>query len=455
MASPVIMPKQGQSVESCIITKWHKKEGDTVKAGELLFSFETDKAGFDETASTSGTLLAIFCNEDDEVPVLQTVAVIGNPGENIESLRPRQQEQKDSSPQDTPTDDETELVFRNDSDNSVLKISPRALELAQKLGVDFRLAIPSGPGGRIIEQDIDALYLDNATTFAAKEKIGAEIEGTGIGGRVTLDDIARFEKSSGIKISASRDAVNTIIEAKSADTVSTGEHETVPLSKVRKLIARSMHKSLANTAQLTLHSSFDATRIMDFRKKRKDSGASSGASASNITLTAIILQVVSRILPKHPSLNAHLANDMLYLYKNVNIGIAVDTPRGLLVPTLRDANKKSLESIAKETGELAESAKSAAINPDLLTGATFTLTNLGTFGVESFTPILNPPQTGILGVNTIVTRVREENGKIRSYPAMGLSLTFDHRAVDGAPAAKFLQELIVTLENFNPTGDGK
>ncbi|MGN1059142.1 MAG: 2-oxo acid dehydrogenase subunit E2, partial [Clostridia bacterium] len=192
---------------------------------------------------------------------------------------------------------------------------------------------------------------------------------------------------------------------------------------------------------------FDATEIMAYRKKLKANAEALGLG--NITLNDIVLYAVSRTLLAHQDLNANMIDDKMRLFNHVNLGVAVDTPRGLMVPTVFCAELKTLSEISAETKELAKACQGGTINPDLLTGGSFTVTNLGSFGIESFTPVINAPQTGILGVDTITQKAKEKDGEIVFYPAMGLSLTFDHRAVDGAPAAKFLQDLKLNLENFS------
>ena len=207
-----------------------------------------------------------------------------------------------------------------------------------------------------------------------------------------------------------------------------------------------MKTSLSSMAQLTHNFSFDASAIMAYRKALK----AAGDEYAGITLGDIILYAVSRTILSCPDLNAHMLDDNnIRLFKHVHLGVAVDTPRGLMVPTIFNADQKSLLEISKEVKELAGACRTGAISPDKLTGASFTVSNLGGFGVESFTPVINPPQTGILGVCGTIDRVRKAaDGSIQIYPAMGLSLTYDHRAVDGTPAAKFQKELGTNLENF-------
>ena len=225
------------------------------------------------------------------------------------------------------------------------------------------------------------------------------------------------------------------------------DFEEVKTPNIRKVIAKTMHSSLSEMAQLTLNASFDATEIMAYRSKVKASMEKMGLA--NITLNDLVMFAVAKTLPNHRDCNAHYLGDTIKYFNNVHLGMAVDTPRGLLVPTIFNANNKSLNEIAAEAKEVAGKCKEGTISPDQLTGGSFTVTNLGSMGIESFTPVINPPQTCILGVCTIETKVKNVGGEYKYYPAMGLSLTFDHRALDGSPAARFLKDLCNNLENFS------
>ena len=446
MAVPIIMPRQGQSVESCIIGKWFKKKGDSVNVGDILFSYETDKAAFEEEAKVSGTLLEVYAEEGDDVPVLTNVCVIGNPGEDVSAFGPVKEEAvvEASVVEAEAVQDTVTTIIEPVHHQGPVKISPRAQALAKKTGVDYRFAEGSGPYGRIIEKDIMELKeKGQLVTSTARELLGnSTIEGSGLGGRITTNDL---NKPVGVPVTIKSPLV--VATAAAVAAVNELEYEEVSLANIRKVIAKAMHLSLSSTAQLTLNSTFDAKDIMEFRKKLKTSKDRLGLE--NITLNDIIVYAVSRTLASYRDLNAHFLDDRMRYFKNVHIGIAIDTERGLMVPTLFNANLKSLNQISMEIKTLAKECQKGTINPDLLKGGTFTITNLGTFGVESFTPVINPPQTGILGVNNIIQRVREVEGNYEYYPAMGLSLTFDHRAIDGAPAARFLRDLKINLENFS------
>lgn len=401
MATVIIMPRQGQSVESCIITEWVKKVGDKVNEGDILFSYETDKSSFDEYAKISGTVLAILREEGDDVPCLENVCVIGEEGEDISGFLSKKEENVEVKKEEVVEKKEEVKIVSTGKVNTEgrIKISPRAKEKAENMKLDYTKAIPTGPNGRIIERDILELSknIDNIESESVKE--------------------------------------------------SSGGYKDIPLSNVRKVIAKSMHESLSNMAQLTHNSSFDATQILELRKQIK--GLSKNLGLSNITLNDMILYAVSRVLKDHKDVNAHFINDKIRLFEDVNLGMAVDTPRGLLVPTIFNADKMNLNEISLAAKELSNSAQDGKISPDLLSGATFTISNLGSFGVESFTPIVNPPQVAILGVNTLQTKVKVVNGQVVPYQSMSLSLTYDHRVLDGAPASRFLRDICNALENFN------
>lgn len=428
MATPIIMPKQGQSVESCIIAKWHKQKGDKVAVGDMLFTYETDKATFDEESTVEGTMLDIFFEEGDDVECLLNVCVIGNEGESTAEFKPASDDDDDAAAAPVAEEKKEEAaVVITENKTGDTKISPRARALADKKGIDASMATPSGPAGRIIERDVQRLADSGVGAVAGSDIAG--IDGSGIGGKVRVEDLAKAPAAA---------AAAPVAEAEVTD---------VPLTNIRKVIAKSMHASLSEMAQLTLNTSFDATEIQAFRAKVKAGGEKLGLA--NITLNDIVLYAVSRVLLNHKDLNAHFLGDKMRYFSKVNLGMAVDTPRGLMVPTIFAASDKSLNEISAESKELAAAAQSGTISPDLLTGGTFTVTNLGSLGIESFTPVINPPQTGILGVDTITTGIKEVNGEIKTYPKMGLSLTFDHRAVDGAPAAKLLKDIAFALENFS------
>ena len=440
MATPIIMPRQGQSVESCIITSWNKKVGDTVEKGDILFSYETDKSSFDEPAPESGVLLAVFHEEGDDVPCLENVCVIGAAGEDASAFAPAGDAAPAPAQEVAPTVAEAAPAAAPAPEAAPVAtaavsgaISPRAKALAEKTGADLLKATPTGPNGRIIERDVQSL-LDRGLTVsgAASASYTSAVEGTGANGKVVLADLTA-----------------PAAPATAAPAIPAAEYEDIKMPNIRKIIAKQMCASLTEMAQLTYNTSFDATKLLAFRKSLKAGAEKMGLA--NITLNDIILYAVSRVLkyPKHRVFNAHCLGDTVRYFNNVNIGIAVDTERGLMVPTVFGANNMSLNDISKEAKSVITAAQSGKISPDYLTGATFTVSNLGSLGIESFTPIINPPQTAILGIDCVSKRIKEVDGEDVVYSAMGLSLTADHRVIDGADAARFLQDVAFALENID------
>ena len=442
MATLVIMPRQGQSVESCIITAFNKKVGDSVEVGEILFSYETDKSSFEEPAPVAGKILAIFREEGDDVPCLENVLVIGNDGEDISEFAPKTEAE---APAAAPAAEAATEAPKAEAAAPVAEavatatagagfaISPRARLLAEKTGADLLKAVPTGPNGRIIERDVQKLVdMGLTVSAAAKDGYTSAVEGSGISGKVVLADL-----------NAPAEAPAAVAQA----AAPVAEYEDVKLPNIRKVIAKSMHQSLSTMAQLTLNTSFDCTKLQALRASLK--GGAEKLGLANITLNDMVLYAVSRVILNHKDLNAHYLDDTMRYFNTVNLGIAVDTKKGLLVPTVFNAEKLTLNELSKAAKTVITEAQEGTISPDKLKGGSFTITNLGALGIESFTPVINPPQTGILGVDTITTKVKDVNGEMVMYPSMGLSLTFDHRALDGAPAAKFLKELVFALENFD------
>lgn len=450
MAVAVIMPRQGNTVESCIITKWNKKKGDTVAVGDILFSYETDKAAFDEEAKEAGTMLEVFFNEGDDVPCLTNVCVIGNPGESVDAFRPT--EAGDAAPAAEEAAPAAEApaaaAVAEEAEPTVfvgeMKISPRAKALAEKSGADLSFVNPTGPDGRVIERDVQALIDAGRTVSkAAQGAYAGGLNGTGIGGKVTLADL---EKKPETAAAAPAAAVAPAVELGAP----VDDSYTEPMTNMRKVIARTMMTSLSTMAQLTHTISFDCSEIQALRKNLKENGEAMGMN--KITLNDIVMYAVARTLanPDHKALNANLIDDgkTMKYFKGVHLGMACDTDRGLMVPTIFNADKMTLKQISDTAKKLAKECREGKINPDYLKGASFTVSNVGSMGIESFTPVINPPQTGILGVCTFTTRVKVVAGEIKTYPAMTLSLTYDHRALDGTPASRFLKELTYNLEHF-------
>jgi pyruvate dehydrogenase E2 component (dihydrolipoamide acetyltransferase) len=410
MATALIMPKQGQSVESCVIVGWKKKVGDPVKAGEVLCEVETDKATFEVESPAEGTLLAIFYPAGSDVPVLTTIASIGKPGEKVDGMKsgdvagtPSAHAQ--AAPAPVAHAAPVAAATAADSPGGKIMASPRAKALAASRGVSLVGLKGTGPGGRIIERDVMA-----AGASAPAQAAPAQ----------ALPRVAA--------------------QAPHVGPMPGGEFTEIKVTGIRKLIADRMLASLQSSAQLTMHASADARAVMDLRKKLKESPEQFGLR--DVTINDIVLFAVSRALLQHPDLNALYTGEALRQYAVVHLGIAVDTPRGLMVPVIRNAHALSLREIARESGRLIAGCREGKINPDELSGGTFTVTNLGALGVQGFTPVLNVPQVGILGVGAIGPGpVMAPDGSVTFRAQITLSLTVNHQVVDGAPGARFLQTL--------------
>ena len=442
MAVVLIMPKQGQSVESCIVTEIKKKKGDTVKKGDILFSYETDKASFEEESPVDGVILECFHEEGDEVPVLQNVMIIGEPGENYsdllaqtnisESVKEEPEIKTRQSVAEVESSPAQPALAEPQSKNNA-PISPRAKHLAEKEAIETSALAGSGPNGRIIEKDVRAA-LENrpkltplAKKLASEEGLQPTTSGSGLNGMAKSVDLSA--------------PTNTVYGL---------DYEDRKLPNIRKLIAKSMQASLQNSAQLTHHLGADARRILQLRKKAK-AAYESGQLQVNITLNDFVCFAVIKALQKFPNVNSHFLGDSIRYFKKIHLGLAVDTDRGLMVPVVRNADDLSIIGLASQLKEVAAACRKGNVNPEILSSeaGTFTVSNLGNYGVEIFTPIINLPQSAILGVNTIVPRPKDLGDGVYGFvPYIGLSLTYDHRSIDGGEATRFLKQIAVEIENL-------
>ena len=449
MAHILIMPRQGNTVESCIITDWKIKEGDLVTALTVACEVETDKASFEIPAGAEGIVLKLLYNAGDDVPVMSPVAVIGNEGENWQDAVSQAQNKKENNAPVSKSEDVKQngqtannSAFNSHGDispalDSHPAVSPRARSLAEKEALPLNAVQGTGPGGRIIERDVlAALESRPPLTLAAKAAEGlVPDQGTGFAGRITAQDVYF---SSPAPASMINDYTETQIKG------------------IRKIISERMHKSLAETAQLTLNAYTPVSRLQDIRSRLKDTEfLPDEIKLQKITVNDLILFAVSRVLTRFPFMNAHKTGDTIKTFERVHIGIAVDTPRGLMVPVIRNCSMLSLSQISCETKRLASSCQGGSIRPEELSGSTFTVSNLGASGITSFTPVLNAPEVAILGVCNIemkpVAINSGNNCKCSCVfePHIGFSLTINHQVLDGAPAARFLKALCEAVANID------
>jgi pyruvate dehydrogenase E2 component (dihydrolipoamide acetyltransferase) len=370
MATPVEAPKLGNTVEECLISRWVKRKGEKVAAGDVVAEIETDKATFEVTSPVDGVLLESFFDEGALVPVFTNLFVVGEAGESVEGFRPGVAG-KPAEPTPQPaaaTPARLEVVSRPDANG---KMSPRARRFARAHDFHPAHVAGSGPHGRILEADLEALF------------------------------------RSGTRI-----------------------------SKLRERIARRMRESIASTAQYTLHASADARGLLAIRRRTKA-----------VNINHLVSFCVVEALMDVPSVNAEFVDGAIREHADVHLGFAVDTDRGLLVPVIRDAHTMCVDELAARMQDLSDQAAKGHIAPDDLTGATFTVSNLGSLGIEAFTPLLNPPQVALLGVGAIQVKPVRREGRVEFIDAIGLSLTCDHQIIDGAPGARFLQVLKSKIED--------
>lgn len=440
MATIVPLPKLGNTVETVIVLRWRKAVGESVAIGDTLLEVETDKASMDVESQASGTILAHLVREGDEVPVMTPIVVIGEPSEqwSTDSLPATNQSPVLSVPDIPPIERHPEpaTVERLSTSNGAtyvgdkntqLKISPRARLLATRKGIEFNSLQGSGPGGRIIERDVQAALASQVRpTPVARSmmaKGGFELP-EGATGRV-----------------GTRDLVTPSIASTPAAPPS--DVTVIPLKGTRKLIAQRMLESVQSTAQLTLHRSADARALKRLRERFKTSADALGLQG--VTINDLVLFAVARTLLQHVNLNSLLVDNAIHQHQRVHLGMAVDTPRGLLVPVIRDAHQMTLKQVSDEARRLILACTDGKITRDELNGGTFTVTNLGGLGIEQFTPILNVPQNGILGLGNIQLKAIESDNGVEFLPHMSLSLTINHQIIDGAPAARFLTTLTTYL----------
>ena len=440
MVHEVFLPKLGQTMEEGTIIEWLKKEGDPVKRGDLLFTFESDKAALEVEATARGFLRKILVPVGETVPVLTAVALITRTAdEEIEGYEVEgskvQVEAQDLALEPAalqPAILEPETLHPA---TGRIFASPRARKVAREKEVNLALVAGTGPNGRIVERDVLA-YLTlrpKVTPMALKAADAfdvdiATVSGTGVSGRVMKADVA-----------AAAQAAAVWPPQPPAPPVGVPAVESVPLAGLRRIIAERMAASVHTAARVTLVTEADATAFVEARERLKATVADEWGFAPGYNdLLGII---VARALREFPYMNASLTETGIVQHEQINVGVALDTEKGLLVPVLRDVASRRLLDLAADLAALTSRTLEGKATPDDLSGGTFTVTNLGAFGVEAFTPIINPPECAILGTGRITTKPVVRDGQITVGQTAVLSLTFDHRIVDGAPAARFLQRI--------------
>ena len=448
MAEELFIPKLGQTVEEVTIINWHVKDGDQVEQGQEVLEVETDKAVFDVEATGDGVIHIGPYKVGDVVPVLAVVAVIGEVDDQFEVKQPAESEPQDAHAvnKSAAAKSITAVDAKPASaGNEKVFASPRARKLAAEKHVDLTAVAPTGGGGtRVQERDV-AAYLTRDVKASPVASRMAEEAGLDL----------RSVPASGARGEITRADVERALAAKAAAAVSAPPipmpemevAERLPLKGVRGVIAERMAASAHTTARVTMLMDVDATKFTALREKLKvEKEAQWGFKPGYNDLLAKASAIALR---RFPYMNARLNKNVIERLAQVNIGIAVDAERGLYVPVIRDVDQKDLQAIGREFRQRVEEVRSGKISPENLSGGTFTITNLGMYDVDGFTPVINLPEAAILGVGRITPKAVVMDGEITVRQMMVLSLAFDHRLVDGAPAAQFLQYLKDLIETPN------
>lgn len=456
MATKMVMPLLGQTMEEGTIIRWFKNEGDEVKAGEPLLEVMTDKVNMEVEAPVSGVLRKIIAKPDDVVPVKKPIAIIGSPDEPIDDLL-KEIEKETLAEGAQPTEGaevtapKVEQPAPEAAEAPVSAVPPRAVEIpaappsvageervfaspaarrvAREHGIDISVLAGkgTGPNGRIVEKDVlDYIARTKATPLA--EKVAAEagveigaIAGTGIGGKVTAEDVRK---------------------AAAPPTPAIGQ--TIPFTGIRKAVAQNVLASYQQAVHVTLVTEVDMTECVKMRESILPSIEE--RYGVRVSYTDIIVKAAARAMEDKPIVNSSLQGDQIIIHDQINIGVATAIEGGLVVPVVKDVRNKTLPQVSKEIKELVGRARAGQASGDDFRGGTFTVTNLGAYGVDSFNPIITPGQSAILGVCRIIEKPAVVNGQIVPRSMMNLCLTFDHRVMDGAPAAEYLARLKEILE---------
>lgn len=452
MSFAVVLPKVGMTMVEATIVTWHAADKATVQQGDALFSFETEKVNYDVEAEAAGTLRIIH-PVDAVVPVAEVVAYILAEGEDLPAgvaPVPVAPAAASNAAATAPAPAAASAISAAPAAPRAggVKASPAARRLAEERGIDISMIAGTGPGGRVLKDDIESAPAPQAAPASAGGRVKASpaararateigidlasVPGSGPGGRIVKDDV-----DAAADAAAAAPALVTPLPPLSGE---------VPYRGIRRTVGERMLSSIQEMAQLTIVSEVDVTEAVKLRGQLVEDWEADGV---RVTYTDFVIKAAALALRRHPRVNATLDGDTVRVQPQVHVGFAVALDEGLIVPVLRDADAMELKALARRSAELALAAREGGLGPDDLTGGTFNVTSLGMFGVDAFTPIINPPQAAILGVGRIVERpgfMGSTGTDIQRRAYLTLSLTIDHRVLDGAPAAQYLQTVAAYLE---------
>jgi pyruvate dehydrogenase E2 component (dihydrolipoamide acetyltransferase) len=451
MAHAILMPKPGQMTEECTVIAWHKKEGDPVRRGDILFEIETDKSTMEVEAFDDGVLLRIVADVGATIPVNTVCAYVGEPGETIPetvtaaatpaAATPAAPDPSAAAaPVAAPAAASATMTAtaaapgtaapapaRPDGQDGRLRISPRASRAAAEAGIDPRAIAGSGPGGRITERDVLAAIAAAAATLATTATIPATLATTGPGPAAAAAPAAG---GAGAALAAAPRPMAPV----------DGEDEPRPLSRMRRVIADRLTQSWTSTPHFTVTVAVDVTRLLALRAELK-------AAGTNLTVTDFVLAATAQTLAEFPDVNSRTDGISVWTRRRVHLGVAVSLPSGLVVPVIRDADRLPIGDLHERTVALATAAREGTLPVDDMTGSTFTVSNLGMFGVDEFSAIINPGEAAILAVSSAIPTAVVIEGGLAVRSVMKLTLSADHRMVDGELGARFLGAIRRRLED--------
>lgn len=445
MATQIIMPKLGMAMKEGILSKWMKEDGAPVEAGEAIAIIVTKKITYELAAPATG-ILRCQARGQATCSVGAVIGYVTAPGEAVPHTegggrapaelaltemsaagmvvgKPKHNGERENHP----------AVAGAPAEGFVVA-TPAARRLAREAGVDLGVIAGTGPNGRVTEDDVRAhlegrervLITPAARRLAEEHRLDiTRLTGTGAGGRITESDVQRLITP----LQAEPPGLTSIEKP----TVETKPQHAIPFTGLRQMIAENMVNSLHNMAQVTLSTETDVTELVELRERLKKD--------FEVTYTDLIVKATAQALRRHPRLNATLKDEAIELLNDINIGVGVALDEGLIVPVIHNADRLAVRAIGETLRDLAAKARANTLEVDAVTGGTFTITNLGAYGIDAFTPVINPPEVAILGLGRIVEKVVVYRGETARRFMLVLSLTFDHRVVDGAPAAAFLQTL--------------
>ncbi|PSR66887.1 dihydrolipoamide acetyltransferase [Nocardia sp. MDA0666] len=429
------MPRLSDTMEDGVVATWLKQVGDTVTRGEVLAEIETDKALMELEAYDDGILERIIAAPGTRVPIGEPIAILGDgsgtaaasssaPGQQAETPTARQSIEQQPEPASAdnasarqhtahqavsaPADTATPAVTAPQSaaDATRRKSSPLARKIAQELGVDITTVTGTGPGGRITRLDVENAHA------------------------ASTSDIAQTTATP---------------EHTAPGTPATGDYDEIPLSSIQRVSATRLTESKQQAPHIYLTSAIDVTELLAFRTRINETLADTGAG--KVSVNDLLVKAVATALRANPAVNVSFAGDTLRRHHGIHLGVAVATPAGLLVPVIRDADRKTVSAIATETRDKAERARDRKLRAEEMTGGTFTLSNLGMYGIEHFTAVINPPEAAILAIGAATDELRLDGDEVVSRKVLRVTMSADHRAIDGAVAAQFLAQLKELIEH--------